>query len=624
MPRIFISYRRADSSTVTGRIHDRLADVFGERNVFRDMYDIPAGSDFPIVITREIARSDVFLAIIGPKWAGIKDKQGKPRLHNPQDFVRVEIETALSNSKVRVIPVLVEGAQMPPASALPESLHDLRHRNAVQVRPDPDFPRDMDDLIAQLQPATPLVRLRKWWPALVLLVVLVLAAIFLPRIWPPPEPEPATSPANGGQAGTPAPVGYALEANAKFNAAYGFSVYQEASQDAMIVVRVQAGDKITVLEQSADRLWTRVRLTAGQEGWALTEDLVFALGLPTATPTSVVTPIAVEQGFGMRTDAWTLYFTAPELNPDERTEYGINVRLADAIGRARTSVDLALYELSDPLLAQTLVEVSQRGVRVRVVTDDEEGLGGDGNLFGELIAAGIPVVTDESSHLMHDKFFIIDGKTVWTGSWNLTENSTFEQNNNVLVFESPDMAAVYEAEFDEMFTRGEFGLRSTFVDAGQVLVQGIPVEVHFTPEEDVADRLLELIGGAQHSIRVMAFSFTDSSVSAAMIERIQAGVTVSGIFESRLSGIIGSEFGTLLCAGANMRMDGNPSLMHHKVILIDDAIVITGSLNFSRAAFESNDDNAIIVFDPRLAAAYAQEFDRLWAVATQAEDVTCP
>ena len=624
MPRIFISYRRADSSSVTGRIHDRLADTFGARNVFRDMYDIPAGSDFPTVITREIARADVFLAVIGPKWAGIKDKQGKPRLENPQDFVRVEVETALGNSQVRVIPVLVDGAQMPPAGALPESLRALRHRNAVQVRPDPDFPRDMDDLIAQLQPAAPLVMLRKWWPALVVMVALILAAIFLLPRGPDPGPGPAASAPAGGEAGTPAPVGYALESNAKFNAAYGFSVYQQASQDAMIVVRVQAGDKITVLEQSPDRLWTRVRLTAGQEGWALTEDLVFALGLPTATPTSVVTPIAVEQGFGMRTDAWTLYFTAPELNPDARTEYGINVRLADAIGRARTSVDLALYELSDPLLAQTLIEVSQRGVRVRVVTDDEYGLEGEDSLFDELIAAGIPVITDQSSRLMHDKFFIIDGMTVWTGSWNLTENSTFEQNNNVLIFDSPDLAAVYQAEFEEMFTRGEFGVRSTFVDAGQVLVQGIPVEVHFTPEGDVADRLLELIGGAQHSIRVMAFSFTHPDVSAAMVERIQAGVTVSGIFESRISGTSISEFATLLCAGANMRLDGNDSLMHHKVIIIDDATVITGSLNFSRTAFGSNDDNAIIVFDPRLAAAYAQEFDRLWAVAQLPEDGLCP
>jgi HKD family nuclease len=623
MPRIFISYRRADSAHFTGRIHDRLVDVFGDRSVFRDVYDIPAGSDFRAVLEQETGRCDFLLVIIGPQWVGITNDKGKRRLDDPDDFARIEVEAGLKRPGTRVIPVLVEGAAMPRPEELPESLRDLCFRNAVTVRDDPDFPTDMERLLRQLRPGGVAGLLRKGWPFLALLAALAVAAVFLlPRLIGPGPDGLATDTPEPVAEGTP--TGYYLEPGETYLAAYGFSLYADPSADSMIVARSAQGEDVTIVEQNGDRSWTRVRLAAGDEGWVLTEDVVLGLALPTMTPTSVATPIAVEQGFGMRTDAWAVYFTAPELIADPQTEYGINIRLADALGRARTSVDVALFELSDPLLVQTLVEAHQHGVRVRIVADDEYGPEAEDSLFPQLQEAGIPVVTDERSSLMHDKFFIIDGTSVWTGSWNLSEGSTFDQNNNVLVFDSPDLAALYAAEFEEMFSRGEFGPGSTVGGTSQVTVEGIPVEVYFAPEDAAGPRLLELIGGAEHSIRVMAFSFTNPDIGAAMVEQVQAGVTVTGILEGTGSAGPYSQLAPLSCAGANMRLDGNPSFMHHKVIVIDDAIVITGSLNFTSNALETNDENVLIVFDPALAAAYTQEFERLWAVANAPTDIVCP
>lgn len=622
MPHIFISYRRADSANFTGRIHDRLVNVFGDRSVFRDVYDIPAGSDFRAVLEKETGNCDFLLAIIGPKWASITDDKGNRRLHDPNDFVRIEVEAALKRPKTRVIPVLVEGAVMPQPEQLPESLRDLCFRNAVGVRNDPDFPHDMEMLVRQMRPSGLAGFVRKGWPGLLLLLLMLAAAIlFLPRLLENGNGKTTDTPS---EEQTDLPIGYLLENGATYQAAYSFSVYAEANLNSLIVTRVEKGDELTILEQSTDRMWTKIQLTAGTEGWALTEDLVTGLGLPTVTPTGLADSIAVEQGFGMYTDAWTLYFTAPEILTEAHADYGINVRLADAIGRAKTSVDVALYEFSDPLLAQILLEVHQRGIRVRVVTDDEYGLNPENALFPQLQEAGIPVVTDNRSSLMHDKFFILDGTSVWTGSWNLTENSTFEQNNNVLVFNSPELAALYEAEFEEMFTNGAFGPSSPASTSSQVSVNGIPVETYFTPEDDVEPRLLELIGGAEHSIRIMAFTFTHETLGGAVLERMSAGVTVTGIFESVGSSTSYSQFAPLFCAGASLRVDGNPSFMHHKIILIDDEIVITGSMNFSSNALASNDENVIIVFDPKLAAAYIQEFERLWTAASVPTDVTCP
>jgi hypothetical protein len=148
--RIFISYRRRDSADVTGRIYDRLVFHFGEGTVFQDVEDIPLGMDFSEYIQGFVGKCDAFLAIIGNQWLDAADKGGGRRLDNPADNVRIEIESALLR-KIPLIPVLVGGAEMPGEDALPESLRKLATRNAIHVRPNPDFRPDMTRLIEGLE-----------------------------------------------------------------------------------------------------------------------------------------------------------------------------------------------------------------------------------------------------------------------------------------------------------------------------------------------------------------------------------------------------------------------------------------------------------------------------------------
>ncbi len=151
MARIFISYRRADSAAESGRIYDRLASVFGADHVFKDVDDILPGADFRQVLEQEVSRCDVLLAVIGPRWATITDEDGRRRLHDPDDFVNVEVEAGLSRSDVLVIPLLVGSASMPSPEELPENLRALCYRNGMPVRNDPDFHRDMQRLIERIQ-----------------------------------------------------------------------------------------------------------------------------------------------------------------------------------------------------------------------------------------------------------------------------------------------------------------------------------------------------------------------------------------------------------------------------------------------------------------------------------------
>jgi hypothetical protein len=132
--RIFISYRREETAYPAAWLFDRLADRFAGGQVFKDVDSIQLGDDFVEVITRAVGSCDVLLALIGNEWLTVTDEHGRRRLDDPDDFVRLEIEAALTR-KVRVIPILVDGARMPRADELPDSVAKLVRRQALELSP---------------------------------------------------------------------------------------------------------------------------------------------------------------------------------------------------------------------------------------------------------------------------------------------------------------------------------------------------------------------------------------------------------------------------------------------------------------------------------------------------------
>jgi hypothetical protein len=130
--RIFISYRRDDSRGYAGRLQGDLSRRYSDEHVFRDV-EIPPGADFGEYITGLVDKCNIVLAIIGPGWLDARDREGERRIDKPDDWVRLEIERALARDGVEVIPVLVDGARLPPREELPESLLALRRRNAFEL-----------------------------------------------------------------------------------------------------------------------------------------------------------------------------------------------------------------------------------------------------------------------------------------------------------------------------------------------------------------------------------------------------------------------------------------------------------------------------------------------------------
>jgi hypothetical protein len=132
--RIFISYRRQETAWPAGRLYDVLVEHFPAEQVFKDVDSIEPGEDFVERITAAVSSCDVLLTLIGPDWLTITDEEGRRRLDNPGDYVRIEIETALKR-EIRVIPILVDPARMPHANQLPATLAPLARRNAVEINP---------------------------------------------------------------------------------------------------------------------------------------------------------------------------------------------------------------------------------------------------------------------------------------------------------------------------------------------------------------------------------------------------------------------------------------------------------------------------------------------------------
>src|SRR4051794_6257510 len=158
--RIFVSYRRNDSAYPTGWLTDRLVEHYGENQIFTDVDSIDLGDNFVTRITAAVASCDVLLAVIGPKWLTVNDENGRRRLDDPNDYVRIEIEAALRR-QILVVPILVDGANMPRVSDLPgkptvpgdepepNSLATLPYREALAVHPD-QFDWAMGRLVKKL------------------------------------------------------------------------------------------------------------------------------------------------------------------------------------------------------------------------------------------------------------------------------------------------------------------------------------------------------------------------------------------------------------------------------------------------------------------------------------------
>jgi phosphatidylserine/phosphatidylglycerophosphate/cardiolipin synthase-like enzyme len=347
---------------------------------------------------------------------------------------------------------------------------------------------------------------------------------------------------------------------------------------------------------------------------------------PTPTPPSLfdVTPesqasatledIYMPAGYGVKGPWFELYFTNPESPVASQRTGGVDIPLAEAIDSARISVDVAAYSLSLNSIRDALIQAYNRGVQVRVVMESDNLERSDPQKIKD---AGIPILGDRREGLMHDKFIVIDNSEVWMGSMNFTDSGTYDDNNNLMRIRSVKVAEDYTKEFDEMFNDDMFGPDVVAETPNpRVTLDGTPLDIYFSPDDGVQDSLVDLLNNAQESIYFMAFSFTSDILGDAIIARSKDGVKVSGVMESeQVNSNEGTEFDAFNQAELDVLRDGNEGQMHHKVMIVDESIVIFGSYNFTASAETRNDENLIVVYNKDIAARFIGEFQRVYKQA---------
>ncbi|MFN8569541.1 MAG: phospholipase D-like domain-containing protein [Kouleothrix sp.] len=347
-----------------------------------------------------------------------------------------------------------------------------------------------------------------------------------------------------------------------------------------------------------------------------------ATASPAAAPTAA--PAATpgrSEALRSQTGSWyQLFFSNPRF-PD-KPEYhraGIDERLVALLNSARKTIDMAIYDFDLENVANALAAAAKRGVRVRMVTDTDTLTSANPAVQRALAIvkdAGIPIVDDQRPAIMHDKFVVVDGVTIWTGSWNFTDGDTYRLNNNAIKIVSVDLAANYTREFELMFVQRLFGpAKPASLNDPVITIGGARVENYFAPEGRAAQRIVDRLQLAKQSIHFLAFSFTSDTIGRTVRQMAKAGVQVSGVFETTGSETLFSEYGKFLKVKLDVLQDGNPYPMHHKVFIIDGQTVIFGSYNFTVNADGENDENLLIVDDPKLAQAFEGEFQRVRALA---------
>jgi phosphatidylserine/phosphatidylglycerophosphate/cardiolipin synthase-like enzyme len=308
---------------------------------------------------------------------------------------------------------------------------------------------------------------------------------------------------------------------------------------------------------------------------------------------------------------YTVYFTKPDDPQAGAYRGGPDEALARAIEQAHLSVDIAAHQLNLWSLRDALLSAARQGVTVRMVVESDFM---DEPEIRQLKDAGIPVLGDRRESTMHNKFVIIDRAEVWTGSLNFTVSDVYRNNNNLIRIRSSQLAENFTTEFDEMFEQDLFGDKTLAqTPYPSLTINGTQIETYFSPDDGTAAEIIRHLQGARESIHFMAFSFTSDDIASAMLAKAAGGLSVSGVFEaSQVLSNIGSEFELLREAGLDVRLDGNPRNMHHKVMIIDGATVITGSYNFSANAEKRNDENTLVIHNPAIAGQFMVEFERVF------------
>ena len=310
------------------------------------------------------------------------------------------------------------------------------------------------------------------------------------------------------------------------------------------------------------------------------------------------------------------------LKPDRNCSPAVCKEFVSLINSADSSIDIALYGWAEiPQIALALKNAEKRGVNIRIVYDTRTGgenyypeTDNFAKQFPNIRADIVEGSAAQTNMLMHNKFAIFDGKTVYTGSMNFSTTgfSGFNQNN-VLIINSERIAKLYTKEFEQMFGGKFHSLKAKTADNINIALDSNKYSVFFSPQDrQITAHIVPIVKNAKQYIYIPAFLVTHSAITDALIGAHNRGVDVRIIVDATNTGTRNSKFKLLRSVGVPVKVENYAGKMHTKAMIIDDKYIITGSANFSSSGENKNDENTLIIESPCLAKFYKEFFLYIW------------
>ena len=346
---------------------------------------------------------------------------------------------------------------------------------------------------------------------------------------------------------------------------------------------------------------------------------------------SLVQKYKVKKNFNkINEDKISLFFVDPVKAKKAQNKIinDVSLSLVALIDNAQTSIDIAAYGFDgqDDII-NALRRAKKRGVRIRGVVDDYgatlyKRTNSVVKEFGFKTDVNVPMAqrqfekefTRSKNALMHNKFVIVDGKYLWTGSTNLTNYCMTLNSNNSVVIISENLAKIYQSEFNQMFENNKFHtLKEVVNNKKNLVINDSNVSVYFSPQDKVlTNAIIPIIKEAKEKIYVSMFYLTNNWITDALIEANNRNVEIKIIVDETLKKEPKSQIDELEKGGINIKTENWRGKMHQKSMVVDEYTTVIASTNWTGASEYSNDENMLVIKNKTIANIQEKEFLRLW------------
>ncbi len=300
--------------------------------------------------------------------------------------------------------------------------------------------------------------------------------------------------------------------------------------------------------------------------------------------------------------SWQGFFNSP---PDAGNLKGALVNLIDS---ARLSIHVAIYSIDDEDIIAVLKKKKEENVDVQIVMEGENYLKIQKSLYPLDVVADPP-----RNGLMHSKYVIVDGRYVWCGSSNFTKSAFYRDFNNAIIFDSYELANVFENDFQRM-RNGFFSSKEN--EQAIFLVEGLKMEVRFSPSDDSFNSILDRLKRAKSEVDIAIYSFSDPRIGLILAYLDQRGVKVRVIADDDWNSSSYSFISKMEEFNFVKKYKVNNGLLHDKYIIIDpngsDPVVITGSYNLTLSAERKNSEVVLFIYSKEIALEYLKNFNSIF------------